>query len=89
DFLHGLRTQCPDQLVLQVLDAHMETELLHPCTGEVAAEMRVLECPSKDRLLTGIAEADQPRAITRSPKLDEEGSDSVGASEHDDPDARR
>src|SRR5439155_15525700 len=48
-----------------------------------------LQCPAKDRLLTRIAEAGEPQAITRSTKLVEEGSDSVGASEPNNPDPRR
>jgi hypothetical protein len=89
DLFDGHRTERPDQLILQILDAHIEPELLHSCTGEVAAETGALQCPTKDRLLPGIAKAGEPQAIIGSPELLEEGSDSVGASEPNDPNPRR
>jgi hypothetical protein len=58
--LHGLRSQGADQLVLEVCDAHVEAESLHPDAGEVGAEARTLERTPKVTFLRRVAEAGEP-----------------------------
>jgi hypothetical protein len=60
DVFHGGRTESADQLVLQVCDAHVETESLHIDASEVGAEARLLETAPEVALLRGVTKARQP-----------------------------
>ena len=51
-----------DELVLEVRDADVEAELLHPGAGEVRAEARPLEAAAEVSLLSRVAEACNPDA---------------------------
>ena len=59
DLFHGGGTEGADQLVLQVRDAHVETECLHVGAGEVGAEAGPLETALEGALLSGVAKARQ------------------------------
>ncbi len=56
DSLHGVGTEGPDQLVLQVLDAHEEPEGLHLCACQVGAEAGPLETTSHVPFLRGVTQ---------------------------------
>jgi len=60
DLFHGGGTESADQLVLQVCDAHVETESLQIGASEVGAEARPLETALEVALLCGVTEARQP-----------------------------
>ena len=60
DLPHGGGTDTANQLVLQLLDAHVETECFHIGASEVRAEAGLLESPPVVALLSGVAEARQP-----------------------------
>jgi DNA-binding transcriptional ArsR family regulator len=60
DLFHGGRTECPDQLVLQICDAHVETQPFHSDPSEVGAEAGPLEAVPEVCLLRGVAETGQP-----------------------------
>ncbi len=57
---HRGGTEGADQLVLQVRDAHVETESLHSGASEVGAEAGPLETAPEGALLGGVTEARQP-----------------------------
>lgn len=59
DLLHGGGTQSADQLVLQICDAHVETQPFHLDTSEVGAEARSLETALEVGLLSSVAESRQ------------------------------
>jgi hypothetical protein len=59
DLFHGGRTESADQLVLQVCDAHVETESFHSGAREVGAETGPFETALELALLCGVAEARQ------------------------------
>jgi len=59
DLFHGVGTEGADQLVLQVCDAHVETEGFHVGASEVGAEAGPLETALEVALLCGITEARQ------------------------------
>jgi hypothetical protein len=60
DLFHGGGTQRADQLVLQICDAHVETQPFHLGASEVGAEAGPLETAPEVGLLTGVAETRQP-----------------------------
>jgi hypothetical protein len=60
DLFHGGGTESADQLVLQVCDAHVETESFHVGAGEVRAEAGPLETALEVALLSGVTKARQP-----------------------------
>jgi hypothetical protein len=60
DLLHGGGTESADQLVLQVCDAHIETESFHIDASEVGAEAGPLETAPEVALLCGVTEARHP-----------------------------
>jgi hypothetical protein len=60
DLFHGGGTESADQLVLQVGDAHVETESFHVGASEAGAEAGPLETAPEVALLSGVAEARQP-----------------------------
>jgi hypothetical protein len=59
DLFHGGGTKSADQLVLQVYDAHVETESFHIGASEVGAQAGPLETAPEVALLCGVAEARQ------------------------------
>jgi hypothetical protein len=89
DCFDGRRTERPDELILQICDAHVEPKLLQVHTSEVGAKTGALECPAKHRLLFCIAQSREPRAIIPWTELVEESCDAVGASEPNNADVRR
>ncbi len=60
--LHGCGPESADQLVLQVCDAHVETEGFHLGASEVGAEAGPLETAPEIALLSGVAETREPDA---------------------------
>src|SRR5687767_12999759 len=60
DLFHGGSTEGAGQFLLQVCDAHVETESLHIGASEVGAEAGPLESPPEVALLPGVTEARQP-----------------------------
>jgi hypothetical protein len=60
DLFHRGDSESPDQLVLQVCDAHVEPECLHVGPSEVGAMAGPLESAPKVALLAGVAEAREP-----------------------------
>src|SRR5262245_27076814 len=89
DVLDTCHAEGPDQLVLEVLDADEEPELLQVDAGEAGAETRALERPAEHRLLAGVAEAREAGTFAALPELVEEPSDAVRAAERDDAAAGR
>ncbi len=62
DLFHMGGTEGADQLVLQVVDAYVETERLHAGPSEVGTEAGPLEAASEVALLCGVTEAGQSDA---------------------------
>jgi len=60
DLFHGGGTESADQLVLQVCDAHVETQPFHFDASEVGAEASPLETAPEVALLRGVTETRQP-----------------------------
>jgi hypothetical protein len=60
DLFHGGGTKSADQLVLQVSDAHVETESFHIGASEVGAEASPLETALELALLCRVTETCQP-----------------------------
>ena len=56
DLFHGGRTEGADQLVLQVCDAHVETESFHVGASEVGPEAGALQAAFEGALLRDVAE---------------------------------
>jgi len=59
DLFHGGGTEGADQLVLQVCDAHVETEPFHLGASQVGAEAGPLETAPEVAFLSGVAETRQ------------------------------
>ena len=59
DLFHGGGTERADQLILQVCDAHVETERFHIGATEVGAEAGTLETAPEVNFLCGVTEARQ------------------------------
>jgi hypothetical protein len=59
DPFHGWGAESADQLVLQICDAHVETQPFHLGASEVGAEAGPLETAPEVALLAGVAEARQ------------------------------
>src|SRR5215204_3407061 len=59
DLFHTGGTERPDQLILQVCDAHVETERFHIGASEVGAEAGPLETAPEVTFLSGVTEARQ------------------------------
>ena len=59
DLFHGGGTERADQLILQVCDAHVETERFHIGATEVGAEAGSLETAPEVTFLCGVTEARQ------------------------------
>jgi hypothetical protein len=60
DQFHGGGTESADQLLLQVCDAHVETQPFHINTSEVGPEAGPLETTPEIALLCGVAKTRQP-----------------------------
>jgi hypothetical protein len=60
DLFHRGGAEGADQLVLQIGDAHVETERFHLGAGQVGAEAGPLETTPKVALLGGVAQPRQP-----------------------------
>jgi hypothetical protein len=60
DPFHGGGTESADQLVLQVCDAHVETQPFHIDATEVGAEARPLKTAPEVALLCSVTETRQP-----------------------------
>jgi hypothetical protein len=60
DPFHGGGTERAEQLLLQVCDAHVETESFHTGASEVGAEAGPLETALELALLGGVAQTSQP-----------------------------
>src|SRR5438309_6036356 len=60
DLFHGRRAEAADQLVLEVCDAHVETERFHVGPSEVGVEAGPLETALEVALLCRVTEARQP-----------------------------
>src|SRR5688500_7365213 len=61
DLLHGGGTEGAGQLLLQVCDAHVETESFHIGASEVGAEAGPLQTAPEVVLLCGVTETGQPQ----------------------------
>ena len=57
---HGSDTESADQLVLEICDAHVETQPFHVDASEVGAEAGLLETAPEVALLSGVTETRQP-----------------------------
>jgi len=87
DLLHGGGTESADQFVLQVCDAHVETQSFHIRTSEVRAEAGPLETAPEVALLCNITEARQPGVEPLRAEQIQEASDSLRAPHCHDRDA--
>ena len=72
DLLHGGGTESANQLLLQVGDAHVETQPLHVDASEVRAEAGPLETALELALLRGVTETRQPDVEPLGAELTEE-----------------
>ena len=59
DLFHGGDTERADQLILQVCDAHIETERFHIGASEVGAEAGPLDTVAELTFLCGVTETRQ------------------------------
>jgi hypothetical protein len=84
DPFHGGGAEGADQLVLQVFDAHVETESFHIGTSEVGAEAGPLEAAPEVALLCGVIEACQSDVQPLRAEPIEEASDVLRASHRHD-----
>jgi hypothetical protein len=87
DLLHRSGTERADQLVLQICDAHVETESFHVGAGEVGAETGPLERALELALLSGVAKTGQPDVMPLRAELVQEPGDGLRTSDRDDADA--
>ena len=79
DLLHGGGTQSADQLVLQICDAHVETQPFHLDASEAGAEAGALETAPEVGLLSGVAESRQRDVEPLRAKPVQEPSDGLSA----------
>lgn len=84
DLLHADGADGPDQLVLEICDAHVKAELFHVGAGEVRAEPRSLETVTEVDLLSGVAETREPEVEPRRPELFQESPDRLRTSDRHD-----
>jgi len=77
DVFHEGGTEGADQLVLQVCDAHVETERFHIAAREIGAEAGPLESAPEVALLSGVAEARQSDVEPLRTEQIEEASDAL------------
>jgi hypothetical protein len=78
DLGHGGGTESADQLVLQIFDAHVETQPLHIGASEVGAEAGPLETALEVALLSGVTETCQPDVQPLRAEQSQEASDGLG-----------
>ena len=79
----------PDQLILEVSDADVETEPLHVVSGQVRPETGPLEAAPEVVLLLHVAETGQLERLASGAVQLEEAPDRLGASHRDDDDPFR
>ena len=87
DAFHGGGAERPDQLILQILHAHVEPERLHVGAGETGAEAGPLEAALEVTLLGRVTEACQPDAEPPWTESIQEAPDVLRASDRCDGDA--
>jgi hypothetical protein len=87
DLFHGGGTESANQLVLQVCDAHVETESFHIGAGEVGAEAGSLETAPEVTLLGGVTETRQRDVKPLRAEELQETSDGLRATNRHDGDA--
>jgi hypothetical protein len=75
DIFHGGSTEGADQLVLQVRDAHVETQRFHLGATEVRAEAGALETAPEVTFFCGVTQARQPDIQTRRTEQIQKASD--------------
>jgi len=80
DLFHGRDTESADQLVLQICDAHVETDSFHVGAREVGAEARLFEAALELALLRGVTETRQPEVKPLRAEQIEEPSYGLGTS---------
>jgi predicted phosphodiesterase len=83
----GGGTGGPDQLILEIFDADVKTEVFHPGAREVGAEAGALESAPKVVLLRGVAEARQPHVQPLRAEQLQEPADRLRAAHRHDGDA--
>ncbi len=81
DLFHGGGTESADQLVLEVCDAHVETESFHLGASEVGAETGSLETSLELALLCGVTETREPDVEPLRAELIQEPSDGLRTSD--------
>jgi len=86
DLFHRVGTESADQLVLQVCDAHVETECLHGGAGEVGAELRPLQSALEVALLACVTEPGEPDVQTLRAEPIEEAADRLRTPDRQDGD---
>jgi hypothetical protein len=84
DPFNGVITEAADQLVLEVRDAHVETEILHAVAGEIDAEARQFETAPEVAFFSGVAQTREP-SVAPTGAEDVEGAPDVrrAADRHD------
>ena len=83
DLFDGGGTDGADQLVLQIWDAHVETESFHVGASEVGPEAGPLETALEVALLCGVTEARQPEVQPVRTEPIQEPSDGLGTPKGD------
>ena len=84
DLFHGGGAESADQLVLQICDAHVETQPLHLGASEVGAEAGPLETAPEVALLCGVVETRQPDVEPLRPEPLQELSDRLRTADRHD-----
>ena len=84
DPFHSRGAERADQLVLQVFDAEIETELFHVDAREVGTESGSLETAPEVALLARVAEASQPDVEPCRAELIQKPSDRLSTSDRND-----
>jgi PAS domain S-box-containing protein len=87
DLLHGGGTEGADQLVLEIRDAHVETDSFHVGASEVGAQAGPVESAPEVALLCGVAEPRKPDVDPRGAEEIQEGPDVLRTSHRHDGDA--
>jgi hypothetical protein len=87
DLLHRGGTESADQLVLQVCDAHVETQPLHIDASELGAEASPLEAAPEVALLCRVTETRQPDVKPLRAEQIQEASDCLRTPDRHDGDA--
>jgi hypothetical protein len=87
DLFHGGGTESADQFVLQVCNAHVETESFHLVASEVGAETGPLETAPEVAFLSGVAESGQSDVEPLRAEEIQEASDGLRTPDRHDGDA--